>query len=109
MKGNRDTLKQRLRSMVSGGPSKLTGFTSLVLKIFGWKLMRATSRECSTILIFNQVPQLTGGSSESSSSNLSWSMYQGAFTQDQMVYHIRHLLQTTRWKRMMRMTGSTRL
>src|SRR5882672_3066669 len=76
MKGNRATLKPRLRFTVFGVPSKLTDFTLLASKIFGWKSMRATSRECSTILIFNWVLWLTGGSSESSSSNSSWSMYQ---------------------------------
>src|SRR5882672_2586757 len=104
-----NALKQRLRFTVFGMPSKLTNFTLLASKIFGWKSMRATSRGCSTILISNQVLWLTGGSSGSSSSNSSWSMCQGAFTQDRMVYHIGHLLQTTRWKRMMRMTGSTKL
>src|SRR5882672_8247752 len=109
MKGNRATLKQRLIFTVFGVPSKLTDFTLLASKIFGWKSMRATSRGCSTILISSQVPRLTGGSLGSNSCNSSWSMYQGAFTWDQMVYHVGHLLQMTQWKRMMRMTGSTRL
>ena len=47
--------------MVSGVPFNLTDSIFLVSGIFRWKLMWATSRGCSTIWIFSQVPQSAGG------------------------------------------------